>query len=73
MHPPSLPQISTLLALGDRATLALDLEELSLGVVAGGSPVSLDARFAGEGVFRQWGGEWVWGRDGRSTKQTFFR
>ena len=57
MHPSSLPQISALLALRDGATLALDLEELSLCVVAGGSPVSFDARFAGEGVFRQWGGE----------------
>ena len=51
MDPSSLPQLSTLLALGYGAAFALDLEEWSFGVVAGGSSVSFDARFAGEDCF----------------------
>jgi len=51
MDPSSLPELSTLLALGYGATFALDLEEWSFGVVAGGSSVSFDARFAGEDCF----------------------
>ena len=43
-----LPQFATFLALGDWTTFALDLEELSVGVVAGRSSVPFYARFADE-------------------------
>ena len=49
MDPSSLPELATLFALGYGAALALDLEERSLGVVAGGSSVAFDTRFTGEG------------------------
>jgi hypothetical protein len=51
MHPSSLPQLTALLALGYRTTFALDLEEWSFGMLAGGSSMSFDAGFAGEGLF----------------------
>ena len=51
MDPSSLPKLSALLTLGHGAAFALDLEEWSFGVVAGGSSVSFDAGFTGGGGF----------------------
>jgi len=51
MHPSGLPQLAALLTLGYGTAFALDLEEWSLGVIAGGSSVSFDAGFAYEGPF----------------------
>jgi hypothetical protein len=56
MDPSSLPQLAAFLALGHGTAFALDLEEWSVAVLAGGCSVSFDTRFAGEGCsFCKWG------------------
>ena len=73
MDPSSLPKLSTLLTLGYGAAFALDLEQWSFGVVAGGSSVSFDAGFAGEGCFFSGVDGRVWERDERGTMRTSCR
>ena len=53
MHPPSLPQLAALDALGNWTALALNLEELTVGVITGRSPVTFDTRLADKQFFRQ--------------------
>ena len=70
VHPLSFPHLAALVTLRNRTTLALDLEQGSVGVVARGSSVTFDTRFAF--VFlRQW--LVVGGRMRRSTMQTSCR
>ena len=49
-----LPQFPAVFALGDGATFLLDLEERTLGVVAGRGPVALDARLAVGSIWSVW-------------------
>lgn len=70
MDPPRLPQLAALVALGDGAAFALDLEEWPFGVVTRGSSVSFDAGFACEGLIIR---GVMWGRDERVTTQTSCR
>ena len=56
MNSSSLSQLPALLALGNGATFALDLEEWTVGVVARRGSVALYARFACV-VCQRWGGK----------------
>ena len=69
-----LPQFATFLALGDWTTFALDLEELSVGVIAGRSSAPFYARFADErrGFVSCCGGEIAGEAKGEVYQANFF-